>query len=153
MIFQIQTGTDNKILRQKSEKVKEITPVIKQLILDMIETVESDSNNIGLAAPQVGQSLRIIVAKPSPHNPAIVLINPEIKKKSFRKEVMEEGCLSLPDFSAPVKRPKEIIVQGLNLKDQLVKIKAQGFLARILQHEIDHLNGVLISDHQKGSAF
>jgi len=147
MILDIETGTDNKILRQKAKKVNEITPAIKQLVLDMIETIESDSANIGLAAPQVGQSLRIITVKPSPHEPTLVLINPEIKKKSFRKITIEEGCLSLPNFFVRVKRSRQVTVQGLNLKGEMVKIKADGFLARVLQHEIDHLNGILISDY------
>ena len=147
MILKIQTGKNNPVLRQKAEKVNEITPIIKRLILDMIKTVKVDPNSIGLAAPQVNHSLRIIAAKPSPQEPILILINPEIKKRSFRKEIIEEGCLSLPNFSAPVKRPKKITIQGLNIKGQLIKIQAKGFLARILQHEIDHLNGILISDY------
>ena len=146
MILKIEQGTNNQILRQKAKKVNEVTTEIKQLILDMIETVKSNPNSIGLAAPQVGHSLQIIAARSLPDKSIIVLINPEIKKKSFRKEIMEEGCLSLPNFSAPVKRPKEITIQGLDIKGQLIKIQAKGFLARIFQHEIDHLNGVLISD-------
>jgi len=153
MILKIETGQNNPVLRQKAEKVKEITPAIKQLILDMIETVKADPKSIGLAAPQVGHSLQIFVAlstsdvlRTSDVDKVIVLINPVIKKKSFRKEILEEGCLSLPNFSAPVKRSKEIIIQGLNPEGQLIRIKAKELLARVLQHEIDHLNGVLISD-------
>lgn len=146
MILKIQTGNNNPILRQKAEKVKEITAEIKQLILNMIETVENNSNNIGLAAPQVNQPLRIIIVKPLPNKKPLALINPEIKKKSFSKETIEEGCLSLPNFSVPVKRYKKIVVEGLDINGQEIRIKAKGFLARIIQHEIDHLNGVLICD-------
>lgn len=145
MILSIQKGQDNPILRQKAKQVKEITVQIKQLILDMIETLEAN-NGAGLAAPQVSQLLQIIVAKPEADKEALVLINPQIKKTSRKKEVMEEGCLSLPDISVPVERPNKITVQGLALNGQLVKIKAKGLLARIIQHEIDHLNGVLITD-------
>ncbi|MBU1292215.1 peptide deformylase [Patescibacteria group bacterium] len=146
MILKIEKGQDNPILRQKAKKVKEIIPDIKQLILDMIETIKSNSNNIGLAAPQIGYSLRIIAVKTLPDESILVLINPEIKKKSFRKEILKEGCLSLPNFFAPVKRSKEITIQGLNPEGQLIKIKTKGLLSRILQHEINHLDGVLICD-------
>lgn len=147
MILPIQTSSDNPILRQKAEKVKEITPQIRKVVLDMIETIKSDENSIGLAAPQINQSLQIIAFKPDLNNKdLIVLINPKIKRASWKKEIMEESCLSLPNFSIPVKRSKKITVQGLNIDGQLVKIKAEGLLARIIQHEIDHLNGILICD-------
>lgn len=145
MILSIQKGQDNPILRQKAKKVKEINPKIKGLISDMIETLEANEG-AGLAAPQVSQLLQIIIAKPEANKEALVLINPQIKKLSRKKEVMEEGCLSLPDISIPVERPNKITVQGLALNGQSVKIKAKGLLARIIQHEIDHLSGVLIVD-------
>ena len=145
MILSIQKGQDNPILRQKAKEVKEITVQIKQLVLNMVETLETN-NGLGLAAPQVGQLLQIIVAKPEPDKEALVLINPQIKKTSRKKEVIEEGCLSLPNLSVPVERPNKITVQGLALNGQLVKIKAKGLLARIIQHEIDHLSGILIVD-------
>ncbi|MBU1255874.1 peptide deformylase [Patescibacteria group bacterium] len=142
----IQTGQNNSILRQKAEKVKEITPQIKKVILDMIETIKSNENSVGLAAPQINQSLQIIVFKLESEKDPIALINPKIKKASWRKETMNESCLSLPDFYTPVKRSKKITVQGLNINNELIKIKAEGFLARVIQHEIDHLNGILICD-------
>jgi len=146
MKLSIQTGQNNSILREKAEKVKEITPQIKKVVLDMIETIKSDKNSIGLAAPQINQSLQIIAFKLDLNKNLVVLINPKIKRASWRKEIMEESCLSLPSFSIPVKRPKKITVQGLNINGQLVKIKAEGLLARVIQHEIDHLNGILICD-------
>ena len=146
MILSIQTGYDNHILRQKAKEVKEVTAQIKQLVLDMIETLEAN-NGLGLAAPQVGQLLQIIIAKPEPEKEALVLINPQIKKTSRKKEIMEEGCLSLPNISVPIERPVKITVQGLALNGQLIKIKAKGLLARIIQHEIDHIDGTLILDH------
>jgi len=148
MILSIQKGQDNPILRQKAKEVKEITAEIKQLALDMIETLGAN-NGLGLAAPQVGQLLQIIIAKPEPDKEALVLINPQIKKTSRKKEVIEEGCLSLPDISIPVERPNKITVQGLNIDGQLIKIKAKGLLARIIQHEIDHLSGILIVDKNR----
>jgi len=152
MILSIQTGQDNHILRQKAKEVNEINPQIKGLISDMIETLEAN-NGFGLAAPQVGQLLQIIVAKPEPEKEALVLINPQIKKFSRKKEIMTEGCLSLPDMAVPVERPVKITVQGLDINGQPNKIKAKGLLARIIQHEIDHLNGILITALEKGSTF
>ena len=95
MILPIQTGQDNPILRQEAKEVKEITAQIKQLVLDMIETMEA-KDGIGLAAPQVGQLLQIIIAKPEPNKEALFLITPQIKKTSRKKGIMEEGCLSYP---------------------------------------------------------
>ena len=146
MTLSIQIGQNNSILRQKAKKVKKITPQIKKAVLDMIETIKSDENSIGLAAPQINKSLQIIVFKLELDKAPIALINPEIKKASWRKETINESCLSLPGFSMPVKRSKKITVQGLNIDNELIKIKAEGFLARVIQHEIDHLNGVLICD-------
>jgi len=145
MILPIQTNQDNPILRQKAKEVKEISPQIKGLISDMIETLKANQG-IGLAAPQIGQLLHVIVAKPESDKEALVLINPQIKKTSRKKEIIEEGCLSLPNISAPVERPIKITVQGLDADGQSVKIKAKGLLARIIQHEIDHLSGILIVD-------
>ena len=145
MLLPIRIGQDNPILRKKAEEVKEITAEIKQLVLDMIETMEA-KDGIGLAAPQVSQLLQIIIAKPEANKEALVLINPQIKKTSRKKDVMEEGCLSLPNLSVPVARPVKITVQGLALNGQSVKIKAKGLLARVIQHEIDHLDGTLIVD-------
>ena len=144
-IRKIETGANNPVLRQKAKEVKEITAEIKQLVLDMIETMEA-KDGIGLAAPQVSQLLQIIIAKPEANKEALVLINPQIKKTSRKKDVMEEGCLSLPNLSVPVARPVKITVQGLAPNGQSVKIKAKGLLARVIQHEIDHLDGTLIVD-------
>lgn len=144
MTLPIQTGTNNPILRKKAKEVKKITPEIKRLILDMTETM-GKAPGIGLAAPQVGRLLRLIAAKPN--HKIIVLINPQIKKFSRKKEIMEEGCLSLPNQSyLPIERAYKIKVKGLNAEGKKIKIKANGLLARIIQHEIDHLDGILIVD-------
>ena len=144
-LLPIQTGQNNPVLRQKAKQVKEITADIKQLALNMVETIEAN-NGAGLAAPQLGQPLQIIVAKPKVNKEALVLINPQIKKISRKKDVMKEGCLSLPNIVVPVERAVKIIVQGLDINGQSVKIKAKGLLARIIQHEVDHLEGILIVD-------
>jgi len=148
MILNIETGATNPLLRQKAKKVEAITPEIKGLISDMFETLES-ARGVGLAAPQVGRSLRIIVIKPDSTERTIALINPEIIKKSFRKETIEEGCLSLPDFYLPVKRARKIVVVGQNLQGEKVSLKTDGLLARIIQHETEHLDGILISDKKQ----
>ena len=145
MIITLQTGPNNPILRQKAKDVKEITPEIKRLILDMKETMEKE-DGMGLAAPQIGCSVRVIIAKPD--DKIIILINPQIKKFSRKKVITEEGCLSLPNQFYLIERPTEIKVEGLNLKGKKVKIKAEGLLARIIQHEIDHLDGILIVDRK-----
>jgi peptide deformylase len=145
MLLPIQTGQDNPILRQKSEKVKEITPELRRLAFDMAETMEV-KDGIGLAAPQIGQLIRIIVVKPKPDEKTLILINPEIKKSSRKKDVMVEGCLSLPEIEVPVERAIKISGQALDLNGQKIKIKAKGLLARVIQHEVDHLEGVLIVD-------
>ena len=144
-IIKIETGQNNPILRSQTKEIKEINTQIKGLVLDMIETMQTN-NGLGLAASQVGQLLQIIIAKPEPNKEALVLINPQIKKTSRKKDIIEEGCLSLPNISLPVERAIKIIVQGLDINGQLVKIKAKGLLARIIQHEVDHLSGILITD-------
>lgn len=136
---------DNPILRKNSESVKEINSQIKELVFNMIETMIK-KEGIGLAAPQVGKLLQIIVVKPFPDKEAIALINPQIKKTTTKKDVMIEGCLSLPGTAVPVKRSIGITVEGLDKNGKKIKIKTKGLLARVIQHEIDHLSGVLITD-------
>jgi peptide deformylase len=146
MILPIQTGQNNPILRQKSAKVNDLTAhQLQRLFLDMAETMEV-KDGLGLAAPQVGQLLRIIVVKPNPKEETLILINPEIKKISRKKDILTEGCLSLPGIEAPVERAVKITVQALNTKGQKIKIRAKGLLARVIQHEVDHLEGILIVD-------
>lgn len=142
MIFTI-IKEPNPILRKKSKKVAEITKEIKQLILDMEQTM-IESKGIGLAAPQVGKNIRVIVVNTK--DGAIALINPKITWKSLRKETDEEGCLSCPDVFIKIKRPKSIKVKAQNKDGKQTSFKAQGLLARVIQHEIDHLDGILILD-------
>jgi len=131
----------NPILKKRAEEIKDVSEDIKRLAEDMIETMIS-SRGIGLAGPQVGESKRIIIVR-TESGPK-VFINPKIIKKSWSKEVRKEGCLSLPGSYLEIKRAKEIEVEALNENGQMIKMKVQGLTARIIQHEIDHLDGILI---------
>ncbi|MBD3359885.1 MAG: peptide deformylase [Candidatus Buchananbacteria bacterium] len=133
----------NPILRKKSTEIAKITPGIKRLILDMVKTMKKD-NGIGLAAPQIGQNIRLCLINTA--KGPLALINPKITWKSLRKEIEEEGCLSCPDDWGPVKRAKVIYVKALNDKSQPISFRAQGLFARVIQHEVDHLDGILIID-------
>jgi len=138
-------------LRKKGEPVEEITPEIKNLIEEMFNKMYI-SDGVGLAAPQIGKSVNIIVIDPSlGEDPSakIVLINPQIIE-SIGEQYEEEGCLSFPGITAYVKRPTKIKVQHKNLEGETVETVGEGNLARIYEHEIDHLNGVLFIDHIQG---
>lgn len=134
----------NPILKKKSEEVGEITPEIRKLIKEMKKIVMKDEINAALAAPQVGVLKKITVVRTD--GEPIALINPEIVKKTKEAEEVEEGCLSLPKKLLRIKRWKGIEVEALNEKGEKIRIKATGFPARVLQHEVDHLNGILIID-------
>lgn len=137
----------NEILRDKAKSIEDPkSPEIRELILDMIETMEDNGNALGLAAPQVGQSVRLCIIILD--NKKYILINPEFKSKSLRKDVMEEGCLSFPGKFIPVKRHKKVKVEALDREGNKIIISADGMLARALQHEIDHLDGVLFIDKE-----
>ena len=135
------------ILRQPAEPVTDIDEEVVRLVDHMAETMYS-APGIGLAATQVGVAKQVLVADTAarkPESELIVLINPEIV--AAEGEVLfEEGCLSVPDYQAEVKRHERITVRGLNLKGEEVEIEAEGLLAIVLQHEIDHLNGILFID-------
>ncbi len=129
------------VLKNKAEEVLTITPEVKESILDMIEIVKKEKG-IGLAAPQVGVSKRIIVIETE--KGVTSFINPEILEKSKEKAIEEEGCLSLPGLYLKIKRAKKIEIRAKNIEGEELKIKAEGLLARVFQHEIDHLDGILI---------
>jgi len=131
------------VLREKALPVKEITPEILNLIKDMAETMYTDSG-VGLSAPQVGVSKRIIVID-GEEDVLIVLINPMIVK-SEGEVVAEEGCLSVPGIYSQVKRSSKVTVKALNENGDQIEITKEGLTARALQHEIDHLNGILFID-------
>jgi len=137
------------ILREKAEKIpsKKIrSKEIQELITDMIDTMRY-ANGVGIAAPQVGASKRIIVLK---HNGKdLVLVNPRILSKSWKKVTSEEGCLSIPGIYGRCKRNKNIRVLGRNITGAKVIMQCSGLSSIIIQHEIDHLNGILFTDRMK----
>lgn len=137
----------DKALKAKSAKIRMIDGEVKKLAKGMAEVMYR-GKGVGLAAPQVGISKRIIVFDAG--NGLVCLINPEIVWKRGR-EVMSEGCLSFPDISLDIKRHREIIVKAQSIDAQVVELKAEGIVARIIQHEVDHLDGILIVDrvHKK----
>jgi peptide deformylase len=134
------------ILRNNSEPVEKITPKIRKLIDDMFETMYAD-NGIGLAAPQVGINQRVIVIDTQNRKlKPIAMVNPELIEQSGEQESVE-GCLSCPGLSATVKRAATVTVTGLDPNGRNLTLEADGLLAIVFQHEIDHLNGVLFIDH------
>ncbi len=132
----------NPILKKKAKAIKKIDPKIKKLIADMEETMRA-APGVGLAAPQVGESVRLFVADVG--EGLIVFINPKIVKKKGEQTLME-GCLCLPGIEAPVKRASYAKVKGLNAKGEKQEIEAEGLLAQVFQHEIDHLDGKVFID-------
>jgi peptide deformylase len=137
------TGRDNQTLRQKSLPVKKLDAEIRTFISQM-QDIMKENDGIGLAAIQTGNPLRIVVCEVN--DKIYSLVNPEIVKLSSETSVLEEGCLSLPNLYGEVERPEKITVKATNLEGKKIKLKAFGLLARVLQHEIDHLDGVLFID-------
>jgi len=135
------------ILRSKAETVEKVDETILNLINDMLETLRS-AKGLGLAAPQVGYSLALFVIDSIPlglGSDPIVLLNPKIVTEEG-EDIKEEGCLSLPGINEEVKRPARIVVEGLNREGKGVRMEKEGLLARVLHHEVDHLEGILLID-------
>jgi peptide deformylase len=132
------------MLQQKAKRVRNIDTSLERLIDDMLETLPAVSG-IGLAAPQVGISLQLAVIE-IPEEEPIVLVNPEVIRKSGERTV-EEGCLSIPGYRGEIKRAVAVTVKGRDRRGKEFRLKATGLLAQALEHEIDHLNGVLYIDH------
>lgn len=140
------------VLRRKAHKVTDFGKDTQKLIDDMIETMR-DEPGVGLAAPQVNVSLQLIVVEypeddsvEEPKAKVFVVANPKIVARSDETVMGIEGCLSVPNLYGEVERAQEIVVQGLNRHGKKQKIQAKGWLARIFQHETDHLNGILFVD-------
>jgi peptide deformylase len=136
-------------LRLVSEPVASITPEIRQLAADMLDTMY-DAPGVGLAAIQIGVPKRVItmdVSKSETEKVPMVLINPEVVWASEEKRVYEEGCLSIPEYYEEVERPDRVRFRYTNLDGETIEQDADGLLATCVQHEIDHLNGVLFLDH------
>lgn len=135
------------LLKKRCEEVDRIDGVVKKLIRDMTETMYQ-ANGIGMAACQVGVSRRVIVVDVSPIDPEknfFTMVNPEVISEEGEIE-HEEGCLSVPDCFEKMKRKEKILVRGFSPAGKEIEISAEGILAIAIQHEIDHLNGVLILD-------
>jgi len=156
---EIRTETDP-VLRRKAKPVAAVTGEIRRLIGDMVETMRA-APGVGLAATQIGVGQRVITVEyaeepegerpegesPPPPTPVLyTLINPEITRRSREKIAGIEGCLSVPGFAGEVERHVEVVVKAFNAQGAPVRIKAKGWLARIFQHEIDHLDGILYVD-------
>ncbi|KQW31900.1 peptide deformylase [Rhizobium sp. Root274] len=137
------------LLRQVSQPVERVDSELNQLVDDMLETMY-EAPGIGLAAIQVGVPRRLLVidlAKEGEEPAPLVFINPKIIRSSDERSTYEEGCLSIPDYYAEVERPATITVTSLDRTGKEVTTEADGLLATCLQHEIDHLDGVLFIDH------
>jgi peptide deformylase len=139
------------ILRHKAHKVTDFGPDFQSLVDDMVETMR-EAPGVGLAAPQVNESLRLIVVEFGDEDneetpPKLyVMVNPQITRISSDTLVGTEGCLSIPGIQGDVERYAAITVKGMNRQGKPMTVKAKGWLARIFQHEIDHLEGVLFTD-------
>ena len=137
------------ILRKKASPLEKVSEEVKTILNDMAETVY-DAPGIGLAGNQVGILMRLVVMDCSTdeEDPNLIkMINPEIINSSDEKEELEEGCLSIPDHKSIVKRPAKVKVKYLNIDGIEQTLDAEGLLAACVQHEIDHLNGILFVDH------
>ncbi len=137
------------VLRQVSQPIERVDADLQRLSDDMLETMY-DAPGIGLAAIQIGVARRMLVidlSKEGEEKQPLVFINPEIVSSSDERSVYEEGCLSIPDYYAEVERPAKVTVNYLDRDGKEQSVEADGLLATCLQHEIDHLNGVLFIDH------
>jgi peptide deformylase len=143
---------DDPLLRRKSRQVRRVNPAVQKLVDDMVETMRA-ANGIGLAAVQIGVPENVIVVQlpedeEEPHGGGLyVVVNPQLARKSREMEAGTEGCLSVPGLAGEVSRHRAVTVKGLDARGKAVRIKTEGLLARIFQHEIDHCAGILFIDH------
>lgn len=148
MILPIVTGKNNEILRRKSDPIKKIDAKIKKLSDDMTDTVIK-VNGLGIAAPQVGINLRLVIVRMNANTPQqmwVAMINPEITKYSQEEEVKEEGCLSLPGKYDKTMRALRVTAKYTDKKGKEQILHLDGLNAHIMQHEVDHVNGLLYID-------
>jgi peptide deformylase len=135
--------TPDPILRQKAKRVRNIDGSIRKLVEDMIDSMKANQG-VGLAAPQIGVSLRVIVIE-VPDQKVLTLINPSIVRRTGERDV-HEGCLSIPGYRGEIKRAEKVVAKGLGLDGKEIRVKAQELLAQALEHEIGHIRGVLYTD-------
>jgi len=134
------------VLRKVAEPVETVDDEVRRLMDDMLETMY-DADGVGLAAPQIGESRRVIVIDiRDPDVPPFGLVNPVIVERSEELARGEEGCLSIPGLAEIVERPASVVVEALDRDGNPTRIEAEGLLARALQHEVDHLDGILFFD-------
>ena len=145
-VLQIRSVPDS-VLKQKAKKVHTIDRSTRKLIRDMLETMHAEPGRVGLAAPQVGVPLRVIVIG-MPEEEDVVLINPKIVRRRGER-VIDEGCLSVPGYFGQITRAESVTVKGRDQNGKEVRIKAEDLLAQVLEHEIDHLNGTLYIDYSE----
>ncbi len=148
-LLKMERGRDNTILRAVSKPVNKFDRKLAKFIEDMKETMEHE-RGVGLAAPQIGVNDRVVVCKfnhDTPHEIVIGMINPVISKKSEAMNLHEEGCLSLPKLYDSIARHDSLTVKYLDIKGRENVLKLSGFNARIVQHEVDHIDGKLYIDH------
>ena len=131
------------VLRERAREVEAVTDLHRRLIADMLETMQA-APGVGLAGNQVGVLDRIFVWRVEDESGA--LINPVITERSDATEADEEGCLSMPGIAYDVERPRDVVVEALDENGEPIRLEASGFQARVFQHEIDHLDGVLFTD-------
>jgi peptide deformylase len=135
----------DEVLRRRAKPVKTVDAAVRRLIDDLVDTMQ-DAEGLGLAAPQIGVAKRVFVARDG--DSVVVLVNPQVRAKSGH-DVGVEGCLSMPGLQGNVRRAKELTISALDRSGRTVTYEAEGLLARIFQHEFDHLNGVLFIDHTR----
>jgi len=134
-------------LRQKSVPVAQVDDAVRRLVEDLFETMRA-AKGVGLAANQIGVVRRVAVVDIGEDDPPpLVLINPVIVGRGDEEETAEEGCLSIPDIFGDVTRPASVVVEALDQKGRRSRVEARGYKARAIQHEIDHLDGILFLDH------
>jgi len=132
------------LLRRKAKRVRNVDGSVERLIDDMVETMHQ-IQGVGLAAPQIGVPLRVIVIE-LPGEETIALVNPQIVKRSGER-LVTEGCLSVPGYRGEITRSTKVTAKGLDRRGMEIRVKGEGLMAEALEHEIDHLNGVLYIDH------
>ncbi|MFA6526754.1 MAG: peptide deformylase [Candidatus Buchananbacteria bacterium] len=137
----------NPILRQKAKPIKDISTEEIQALIPELADLMLKSDGLGIAAPQVAKSIRLIIVRYKDDN--LALLNPKIISKSILKEIDEEGCLSVPNVYGQVKRCKKITVKFQDTQGKMRKMTGEGLFARVIQHEVDHLDGVLFIDKAK----
>jgi len=148
--MEIKPSDKNPMLRKKSAPVEKITPEILKLIKEMKEALKVAENGVGLAAPQVGFNIRLfVIIDELAKDNHTVFINPEITQVSKKMAIEEEGCLSLPGKWNELPRADKVTIKAMDENGQKFKMKAKGIIARLMLHEMDHLSGILFTDHLK----